>query len=1566
MNMEQTLDTGLEIAVIGMAGRFPGARNIEEYWENLKNGLHSVAQFSDKELLEGGITQEMIDNPNYVKAKGFLEDIEFFDPAFFGYKPSEAEKMDPQLRAFYQCTVHCLENAGYDPLRYEKLIGLYAGASPNAQWEILLAMENQGKPAESYGSVQLINKDYLATGISYKLNLKGPSFTLHTACSTSLVAIHLACQALLSGECDIALAGGVSITLPKKGGYFYQPGLIESPEGICRPFDKDASGTVFGNGVGIVALKAYTDAVEDGDTIHAVITGSAVNNDGNRKVGFAASSTKGQAEVIRTAHNAGEILPETLGYIETHGTGTELGDPIEIEALKLAFKSKKKKFCRIGSVKSNLGHLDVAAGVAGFIKTVFILKHKLIPPVINYKEPNPKIDFENSPFYINTRLEKWESQGVPLRAAISSFGVGGTNAHVVIQESPESTRSRDKSTTGKSNLIILSAKSASALKRVSKNLENYFLKNPDVNLADAAFTLQMGRGEYPFRQVLVGNDIKDALKSFSEPGGMGIQEFHVKEGQPPLVFMFPGQGSQYVNMGLQLYLETQEFREQVDYCLKVLEPIIKKDLRKILFPGTQFPIKDSTQSLEGHQDSTSDTGIQEYEEKIKQTEIAQVLIFLFEYALARMLVKWGIKPDVMIGHSIGEFTAACISGVFSLEDALSIVVLRGSLMQQMPPGKMVSLKLTEEQVREMISQHPGVEIAAINGPTTCVVTGLNKEIEEFTEYLDQRGQHYRLLHTSHAFHSQSMEPILEKFQEGFQDIQLKKPGLPFISNLTGQKITDEEAMDPKYWAKHLRNTVRFSRGLEELLEKSEAVFIEVGPGRTLSSLATQNPTRKPTHKMVNLIPHPKEGLSGQHFFLNKIGQLWGHGTPVDWKEFNSGTEGKRIPLPLYSFERLHFWKVMKDFKKNRTSGLQLFGTETTKEISDWFYRPCWKQEDLPPFNQDLNQEDQWILFMDQRGMGAKLADFLRKHNQLVRCICKGDQYQKQSDSNFIINPSEPDHYASLFKELSDQRKSLKHILYLWSIDGEDFLGKTHDDSVGQGFEDSSYILSLIKMIGAARFRDSLKLTVISDKMHQIIGNVEQHPVKTALTGLIKTIPQEYPNIQCKSIDLLLPDTFDETSDTTAEQLWFEVQVMSREKIVAYRNGLRWVLDYEPVKLEESVKENSSLKKNGVWLIFGDLGGIGTAIGQKMAEEIQARLILVDSTGFPLEGQWEDWLKNHDEEDFLSQKIKKIQAMKESGIDISLRQGDLKKPEEIEEILDSVDSDKEKIDGFIYVPGSLERFSLIPVQELKAEVHTQHLESIIQELHSLEQLFVNREINRGICISSLSAILGGFGFLTYSTENIVMDAFVRRHNRLNKQHWLTINLEAWLEGSNNQNAISLKKAAESVSRIVSWGNSDQVAVSLSDLKIRLLPKPVDGSTGKERGASGDESKDQLERPELSNPYAAPTTQMEKKLTAVIAEFFALKQVGIHDNFFDLGATSLEMVQLSEKLNGIFDTQNISVATLFRYPMISQLSKSMTGGKTQNKSETKERQQKKIAGFQKGRKSRQNRLELLKKR
>ncbi|MBW4592774.1 MAG: SDR family NAD(P)-dependent oxidoreductase [Brasilonema angustatum HA4187-MV1] len=1349
----------LDIAVIGMSGRFPKARNIDAFWQNLRSGVESISFFSNQELESFGVDPSLLTDPNYVKANAVLEDIELFDASFFDYSPRTAEIMDPQHRLFLETAWEALENAGYDSKTYDGRISVYGSASISSYFLFNLFSNTELLKLVGLDQIRHNNRtDNLTTRVAYKLDLKGSAITVQTGCSSSLVAVHLACQSLIDRECDMALTGGVSVIGLQKAGYIYQEGGILSPDGHCRAFDAQAKGTVSGDGVGIVALKRLADALADGDNIHAVIKGSAINNDGSSKVGYTAPSIDGQAKVIAEALAIAQVEPETINYVETHGTGTVLGDPIEVAALTKSFraKTKKKDFCALGSVKTNIGHLDTAAGVAGLIKTILALKHKQIPPSLHFQEPNPQIDFANSPFYVNSTLCQWKTNGTPRRAGVSSFGIGGTNAHVILEETPKIEASSPGQTY---KLLVLSAKTSSALETATANLVKHLQQHPEINLADVAYTLSVGRRVFDHRRMVVCQDIDDTVKILETKDPQRVFTHFTEPCEQEVVFMFPGQGSQYVEMGRELYQSEPIFREQVDYCCKILIPILGLDLRTILYPSEE------QQTVAAQQ--------------LTQTHITQPALFVISYALAQLWMAWGVRPSAMIGHSIGEYVAACLAGVFSLEDALALVAVRGQLMQQMPAGDMLAVPLSEKQVQSMLGEE--LALAAINAPSLCVVSGPRSAIDELHNSLTEEGVDCRRLHTSGAFHSQMMEPIIEPFIAQVKKINLKAPQIPFVSNMTGTWITVAEATDSSYWAKHLRQTVRFAEGIAQLLQKPEQILLEVGPGRTLSTLARRHPDKAAEQVMLTSLRHPQEPISDVAFLLNTLGQLWLAGVQVDWSRFYTHERPRRLPLPTYPFERQRYWiepKKQANAVKTDVETQPTTSPRKNPEMANWFYIPSWKRSPLP-----VNQPSEnpvlscTLVFIDECGLGEELVKRLELEARDVIAVRIGSEFSKLSEHRYAINPQQRHDYETLLNELLAQNKFPKTIVHLWSVtpvDRIDLELKTVDKSQETGFYS---LLFLAQALGKQNFTDELQIAVISNNMQEVAGEELLCPEKATLLGPIRVIPQEYPNISCRSIDVVIPKEANWSKQKLIDQLLVELQVHTSDRVIAYRGFHRWVQNFEPVQLDEAKEEKPRLRERGVYLITGGLGGIGLVLAEHLALQVRAKMILTRRSAFPARDEWEQWLTTHDEQDVISCKIRKVQELEELGAEVLVISADVTNSEQMQQAIAQAQGQFGQLNGVIHAAG-------VPgggvIQRKTPEMAESILAPKVKGTLVLDSILKDVHLDFFVLCSARTGILGGFGQVDYVGANAFLDAFA--HHKTQQDGTFTVSIDwcAWQE------------------------------------------------------------------------------------------------------------------------------------------------------------------------------------------
>lgn len=1514
MSDSVTHDNSYDIAIVGMSGRFPGARNLTEFWNNLRDGVESISFFSDEELLAAGVDKETLSEPAYVKAGGSLAGVEMFDASFFGFNPREAEILDPQQRIFLECAWESLEDAGYDPETFPGSIGVYAGTSMSSYlYNIYSNPELVGLVGDF--QVQLGNdKDNLPTSVSYKLNLKGPSIAIQTACSTSLVAVCVAAQNLLSYECDMALAGGVRVALPQTTGYLYQDGGIMSPDGHCRAFDARARGTIGGNGIGIVVLKRLPDALADGDFIHAVIKGTAVNNDGSLKIGYTAPSIEGQAQVIATAQAVGSIDPQTITYIEAHGTGTDLGDPIEIAALSQAFHAGTEAtgFCAIGSVKTNIGHLDTAAGVAGLIKAVLALKNKTIPPSLNFEEPNAQIDFEKSPFYVNHKLASWDSHDGPRRAGVNSFGIGGTNAHVVVEEAP---LNESAAPSRPQQLVVLSARTPDALNNATRNLVEHLKAHPGVDFADAAYTLQVGRRAFDHRRILVSTDTDDAIAALEHVDSERVLTGRFERRAHPVTFMFSGQGTQYVNMGRGLYSHEPGFREQVDKCCEVLEPHLGFDLRRILFP------------------SVEEQG--EAAQRLLQTAVSQPALFVIEYALAQLLIEWGVRPKAMIGHSLGEYVAACLAGVFSLEDALALVAARGRLMQEMPYGAMLAVALPEPDVRHYLNGK--LSLAAVNGPSLCVVSGPTEAVGELETELTKKGLPGRRLHTSHAFHSQMMQPVLKAFTARMEDVRLNPPAIPYLSNVTGTWITPEEATDPNYWASHLRSTVRFGDGLAQLLSE-DGILLEVGPGQTLCTLAKQQNGNAARHTLIATLRPAHDHEDDERFLLSALGRLWLSGVKIDWKGFHKHAERLRTPLPTYPFERQRYW-VEPQPENYVVRTPQPPALEKRPDIAEWFYLPSWRRTESPELlPQTTTEETRWLLFTDKCGVGSSLAERLTKAGRSVVSVGAGAEFAGINEDEYVINPREAADYITLLTELRALDRVPEAIVHLWNVTpnhSTPYALRAFEGFQAAGFDSLFY---LAQALGEETPAARLRLAVVTNQLQAVTGEEPLEPSKATLLGPCKVIPEEYPQIACQTIDILLQDESDQPDRSTIDKLYAELNATSPDTVVAYRGKHRWVQAFDPIRLNEVQAATPPFRENGVYLITGGLGGIGLAIAEHLATTVRAKLVLVGRSDFPASDTWGDWCATHDDSDPTSVRIRKLQEMEAAGAEVMVFTVDVADLDGMHQVVARINECCGNINGVIHAAGVAggRMIQLQSTSGASAVMSPKTRGTLV-----LEAVLENQQMDFVVLCSSLNSIQGAFGQVDYCAANAFLDAYAQ-HRSSRGTKVISINWDTWQEvgmavdtvvprdmeemkAESLRQGITSAEGVEALNRILNT-NLTQVAVSTIALPALMARRENDMalSDEQEEDSQAAENKQIYARPELISDYVAPSDEIEQTLATTWQNLLGIERVGVHDNFFELGGHSLLTIQIISRLRESFHIE-LSVYHFFQTPTIYELAK-----------------------------------------
>ncbi len=1490
------------VAVIGLGGRFPGAPTVRQFWRNLRAGVESLETFSDAEMDAANVPASVRAMPGWVSRGTTLENADLFDAAFFGYAPREAQIIDPQQRVFLECAWEALEDAGYAGEPEGRTVAIYAGSSLNSYVYSQL-MPNRDLIASVGGYQMMIgnDKDFLTTRVSYKLDLHGPSLAIQTACSTSLVAVQVACQALFRGECDMALAGGVSITFPQTTGYLYQEGMIFSPDGSCRPFDVNAKGTRGGDGAGLVVLKRLDDAIADRDTVHAVILGAAINNDGAAKAGYTAPSVEGQMEVIATAQALAGVSPETISYIEAHGTATPLGDPIEIAALTRVFRASTDAtgFCALGSLKANLGHLDAAAGVAGLIKTVLALKHRELPPQLNFSAPNPQLELDRSPFRVVTTLEPWANGASPRRAGVSSFGIGGTNAHVVLEEAPEPSPTvvqRDE------QLLVLSAKSAAALDIATDNLLTY-LREPDAAaLSDVAYTLQVGRREFAHRRSLVATTADAAIALLSDAASAPVITAQHTGAPRPVAFLFSGQGSQHAGMGAQLYHSEEVFRAAVDRCAELLQPHFGRDIRTLLWTGT--------------------------DSELSETQIAQPALFVCEYALAVLWMSWGVQPAAMLGHSIGEYVAAHLAGVFSLEDALLLVSARGRLMQGMPVGEMLAVRLTPAELRLRLL--PGVEIAAVNAPALCSVSGTREAIEQLTQALERDGVEHRPLHTSHAFHSAMMEPALAPFREIVSRVQLSAPHRPLVSNVTGTWLLPEQATSPDYWTAHLRNAVLFADGVATLLSDPTVQLLEVGPGTALTALARLTLGREGGARASASLPHPREDRRESDTMLSTAGRLWTSGVAVDWEGLHSGEALRRVSLPTYPFERTRHWvdaaPVSSDTLSSAATATSVVVRRT--DVGDWFTVPRWMRRPVTGMRA-TPLTGHWLVFGRGDALETAVRDALRAAGVSTTVVHAGAAFVGASDdSPAVVRADSSEDHETLLRMLARQGQRVRGAVHLWTAADRDAVATT----------DPCLRLALFALGRALVLEHALspmRLVIGTVAGQSVLGERSRNPESALAIGPVLVLPQEHETLQASLLDL---EELGESVSIAhaAAALVAEAQVDDADQLVAIRGGQRFVQRHDPVVLPPAATDALSLlRPNGVYLITGGLGGIGSTFAIWMAKTASARLVLTSRQPLPPRESWDEWLTSHAAADPTAMRISTVREIEAAGGEVMVITGDVSDGESLGADLSGVHERWGPLHGLIHAAGIADD-SLLALYERDGVNKT--LASKIEGTNALIAAVGDVPLDFALFCSSINAAVGSAGSAAYTSGNAYLDLLVDSVRVPARWHPLSIAWGAWRDVgmTTRERAVSTERKAQVAAGIAPADGVDAFVRAVSAGLVRCVVWPFDLEVVQRLRRRARSAPDRWTAPKAtavgttvpnsrpkSSVIAEPAGEVEQRLVDIWEDLLGVSPIGVHDNFFEMGGHSLmatRVIARVEQSHGV----RLPLRELFNAPTVRQLS------------------------------------------
>lgn len=1319
-------DSNDHIAIVGMACRFPGANSPGEFWENLANGVESITWLTDQDLTDSGVPPREFRHPHYVRAAFLIDGMEGFDARFFGYTPREAEVADPQSRLFLETCYAAIEDSGHDPTRIDGLVAVVGGMAHNMYGESHVKANAALKATVGTMAIDVGNRsDYLATTVSYRMGFQGPSINVQTACSTALVAVHMAGQMLRAGECDYALAGGVEVELPYRAGHMWSEGNIYTKDGHIRPFDAEASGTMFGTGVGVVVLKRLGDALADGDHIYAVLRGSAVNNDGGNRAGFTAPGIEGQAQLITEALAVAQVHSDTIGFVEAHATGTLVGDPIEVAGLTRAFRAAGATgvgTCPIGSVKANIGHLGPASGIAGLIKVCLALRHEAIPPTINFTKPNPNLDLDQSPFYVVTKLTPWPAGAAPRRAGISSFGIGGTNAHVIVEEAPTAARTpRSEPSSRRWHTIPVSAKTSSAVVAAARRLGQALADpTPDqLELGDVAYTMQVGRTPFTHRRAVVADSLADAAEALSAVNS--TRQIKGQASPRRVAMMFPGQGTQYPGMGSDLYTTEQVYRSALDECASLLQPHLSIDIRELLFPG--------------------DDDAAAAQARLRETKVSQPALFAVEYSLAMLLSAAGITPTRMIGHSVGEYVAACLAGVFTLPDALAVVAARGRLMQAMAPGAMLAIDGPAYVINGLL---PGdVEISAINGPRSTVVSGSVESIAKTREILEANRIEYTQLVTSHAFHSQLMEPCLDEFAAVVAGVPRFAPRVPFVSNVTGTWITDEQATDPQYWARHLRSCVLFADGVATLAADPDVLLLEVGPSDTLSRLARQCLSGKAV-PIVATMRHPLRTVPDDRLFAEALGAMWCHGVDVDWATWTG--KRRRVPLPTYPFERQHFF-VKREPAAQAADDTPAAEVEWPLPAERCSFTPVWRESPHTDPVAAVNGSSV-LVFHSGHAIAAALVDELTAAGARVTVVRRGPAFGELGPNEYTIRPENASDLAELFNALGDLPTDIVHTFTL-TDPAESAIDPT---ATASGLSDGFFcLLHLGQQLSRRASGTAVRVHVVSSNMQEISGAEALEPAKSVVLGPVMLMQREIVEVTAYSIDVTVPCAV--PVGVVAKQLLAEISAPGTHTQVGWRGRKRWHLDYQVVPMDPAPRVAAP---GGTYVITGGLGALGLIVAEELASDVPNTVVLLGRSPIPPRETWAAAVTSPETPEGLRRKLSRLLAMEERGTTVVPMQCDVTDEASLARVVAEVHQRFGAVRGVFHSAGvaggammavrSDEDAQRVLAPKVDGTVHLYKL--------------LGDEVDFFVLFSSLTAAAGTFGQVDYCAANNFLDAFAR--------------------------------------------------------------------------------------------------------------------------------------------------------------------------------------------------------------
>ncbi|WP_410606659.1 SDR family NAD(P)-dependent oxidoreductase [Amycolatopsis sp. lyj-109] len=1506
------------IAIVGMAGRFPGAGTVDEFWRNLCDGVESITFFSPDELIAAGVDPAQVRDPAYVPARPVLDDVTGFDAAFFGLSPRMAALTDPQQRLFLEVCWEALEQSGYARPGERGRVGVFGGCNLSTYLLGIAGQFTSDADASIYELVMGNDKDALTTTVSYLFDLRGPSMAVQTFCSTSLVAVHTAMRSIRAGDCEMALAGGVSVRVPDRIGHLHSPGGQESPDGHVRTFDAQAHGSMFGDGATVVVLKKLGAALRDGDHIWSVIRGSAMNNDGALKVGYTAPSVGGQSRVIADAMADARVAAEDVGYVEAHGTATELGDPIEVAALTRAFgDTAEKQYCALGSVKPNVGHLDRAAGTAGLIKASLVVREGLIPPTLHYTAPNPEIDFAHSPFRVAAELAPWNTDGGrPRIAGLNSLGMGGTNVHVVVEQPPDrpAPPPGDPDTERRYQVLPVSARTADAADAAARRLGEHLAGTLDARLADVAFTLQEGRKTFEHRRAVVASDVDGAAAALTGAPPARVEPVQDR----PVAFLFAGVGEQYPGLVGELYRREPVFRAHLDDCLGHLDGDLVTGERG------GGPSLAALLGRTGDEDPRA--------AKLQRTELAQPLMFAVDYALARTLMDWGLRPAAMLGYSLGEYVAACLAGVLSLDDALALVAKRAELIAALPGGSMaaVPLSVTELETRFDLA---GLDIAAVNGPELVVVAGENQAVERLAEELRAADIPCRPLRTSHAFHSRMLAPAAAELTAWIAaNVTLTAPELPYLSNVTGSQATADLVTDPAYWARHMCETVRFADAATELLADEHLAVVEIGPGPSLGALLRGLSPASRWPMITATLPAADDPRPADEVLTDALSRLWLLGADLDWSAYHGrgtatpvyrGTAPGRVPLPTYPFQRQRYW--IEAAPTTGTTRVTTPGSDGPLEEFDripllpeeqWISLPTWRQTSAAPA---APQPASWLVFA-RPGRAEDVLDEIRRTGDPVTVVRPGAGYRPGPDAT--VRPGDVDDLLKLLRDLKRGGTRLDRVVHLWNLD------------------DDSLLLGLHTLVALARATGELglggwTLDLAATGTQRVLHDGELRPDAATLTGPNLVIPMEYPGVQTRLIDV--------DAAAGAAAVVAELHRPAPGRTVALRGSRRWLPGYEVLAPQPIEQAQSVLREDGVYLITGGLGGIGLAMAERLARDSHAKLVLFGRRGLPPRERWAGIADGTDEvPGTIRDRVGRVLAIEALGGEVAVVEGDVAEEADVRHAVAVALERFGALHGILHtagVPGTgLMQFK----QPGDAD---QVLAPKLPGSRALSAATAGLDLDFVALFSSITSVTGGGpGQVDYCAGNAWLDAYAACHGgRTVAISWGEWTWNAWDDGLSGYEediqtyfrehrakfGIDFDQGWRTLLRALASGEP-HVVVSTQDLPAVTAVAArfsVDAVTS---AANGGASADRHPRPELVTPFQEPEGDAERAVAEAWCDALRLDRVGASDNFFELGGTSLLGISLLATLRTAFPDAELPPHIIHEAPTVAALAKIAAGG------------------------------------